>query len=48
MEFIIILVVLTLIDIFLKIVFCVKIKKLKPTGKKFPRKAGLPAKEPIS
>ena len=29
MEFIIILVVLTLIDIFLKIVFCVKIKKLK-------------------
>lgn len=26
----------------------VKIKKLKPTGKKFPRKAGLPAKEPIS
>lgn len=26
----------------------VKIKKIKQTGKKFPRKAGLPAKEPIS
>ena len=25
----------------------VKIKKIKPTGKKFPRKAGLPSKEPI-
>ena len=25
----------------------VEIKKIKPTGKKFPRKAGLPAKEPI-
>ena len=26
----------------------VKIQKVKSTGKKFPRKAGLPAKEPIS
>ena len=26
----------------------VKIKKVKSTGKKFPRKAGLPAKEPLS
>lgn len=25
----------------------VKIKKIKPTGKKFPRKVGLPSKEPI-
>ncbi len=25
----------------------VKIKKIKPTGKKLPRKAGLPSKEPI-
>ena len=25
----------------------IKIKKIKPTGKKFPRKAGLPSKEPI-
>lgn len=26
----------------------VQIKKVKPTGKKFPRKAGLPSKEPLS
>ena len=26
----------------------IKIKKIKPTGKKYPRKAGLPSKEPLS
>jgi len=26
----------------------VEIKKMKPTAKKYPRKAGLPAKEPLA